>query len=141
MIHMPCHVYWKDKNGRYLGCNDRQAQSLGLHRGEDVVGKTDFELPWEEELARRFWENDQQVFRTGESKTVEELAIVNGREAVVLSLKVPLKNSHGQIVSVLGIYLGRYYPTKACRRQAHSSKGSRRSCLTSQNGILRKHAT
>ena len=27
---IPGHVYWKSKNGKYLGCNNEQATSLGL---------------------------------------------------------------------------------------------------------------
>jgi two-component system, OmpR family, aerobic respiration control sensor histidine kinase ArcB len=103
MLNFPGHVYFKDLNGVYLGCNDRQAQSLGLTIGEEVVGKTDFELPWQDELASHFWENDRQVILSGESKSVEELAIVNGKEAIVWSLKVPLKTSENKIVGLLGI--------------------------------------
>src|SRR5262245_2619798 len=92
LANMPGHVYWKNKHGVYLGCNDRQAQSLGLKQGSDVIGKTDFELPWDPQLAKRFWENDLEVLETGIAKTVEEPAIVNGAAAIVLSLKVPLKH-------------------------------------------------
>lgn len=103
LVNMPGHVYWKNKKGVYLGCNDRQAQSLGFLRGIDIIGKTDFELPWNVELAKRFWENDCEVLETGQAKTVEESAIVNGQPAIVLSLKVPLKEATGKTVGVLGI--------------------------------------
>lgn len=48
---LPGRVYWKDKNGVYLGCNDKQAESLGLKRGYEIVGKTDFEITWPKECA------------------------------------------------------------------------------------------
>ena len=57
LSHMLGHIYWKDMKGVYLGCNDKQARSLGLQEGKEVVGKTDFEL-WPVEVARRFSEND-----------------------------------------------------------------------------------
>lgn len=103
MQHIPGHVYWKDINGIYLGCNDRQAQSLGLKQGFEVVGKTDFELPWDSEIAQRFWKNDQQVLLTGASNRVEEEAIIDSQPAIVLSLKVPIKDTFGKIIGVLGI--------------------------------------
>ncbi len=101
--HLPGHVYWKNTDGIYLGCNDRQAQSLGLTLGREVIGKTDFELPWQAELAAHFWENDRQVLVSGLSKTVEEMAVIDGKAAMVWSIKVPLKTDQGQMVGVLGI--------------------------------------
>ncbi len=53
LSHMLGHLYWKNTEGVYLGCNDKQAQSLGLQKGKEVVGKTDFEL-WPVEVASRF---------------------------------------------------------------------------------------
>lgn len=103
LANMPGHVYWKNKKGVYFGCNDRQAQSLGFLCGRDVIGKTDFELPWDSELAKRFWNNDSEVLETGQAITVEESAIVNGQPAIVLSLKVPLKERSGITVGILGI--------------------------------------
>ncbi|MFT3742280.1 MAG: response regulator [Gammaproteobacteria bacterium] len=101
--NMPGHIYWKDENGMYLGCNDRQAQSLGFRRGSDVIGKTDFELPWDKESAQKFWENDLWVLKTGQAKMVEEPAIMDGQPAIMLSLKAPLKDTSGHVMGVLGI--------------------------------------
>jgi two-component system aerobic respiration control sensor histidine kinase ArcB len=97
------HFYWKNKAGIYLGCNDIQAKSLGLDNGREVVGKTDFDLPWDRELAKRFWENDREVLTTGQPKSVEESTLINGEPAVVISLKTPLKDKWGQVSGILGI--------------------------------------
>ena len=52
MEHLPAtHIYWKDLQGKYLGCNLTQAKSLGFNSSVGVVGKTDFELPWPEGCA------------------------------------------------------------------------------------------
>ncbi len=102
LSHMLGHIYWKDKSLRYLGCNDKQAQSLGLQEGKEVIGKTDFEL-WPVEVASRFSENDRSVIETGRPKVIEEQAKINGKPATMLSLKAPMKDSHGQITGILGI--------------------------------------
>ena len=65
LSNMPGHVYWKNKQGTYMGCNDRQAFSLGVKHGYEVVGKTDFELTSDTILANNFWENDLQVMKRG----------------------------------------------------------------------------
>lgn len=103
LAHMPGHVYWKNKNGVYLGCNDSQAKTLGLSFGRDVIGKTDFDLPWGQELAKAYRENDLRIMKTGVSETVEEVALINGEKVVYLSFKTSLKNKCGETVGILGI--------------------------------------
>lgn len=42
---MPFHVYWLDKNGRYLECNESQMKAFGFPPNTNVVGKSNKELP------------------------------------------------------------------------------------------------
>ncbi len=42
--HIPHAVFWKDVERRYLGCNARFAQTVGLTSFQDIVGKTDADL-------------------------------------------------------------------------------------------------
>ncbi len=94
VAHLPGHVYWKDKNGVILGCNIQQAKDAGFDSPEEIIGKTDHEMPWRgraDEICR----NDQRVIETGEAQTVEEFEY--------LSRKVPLRNRTGEVVGILGI--------------------------------------
>lgn len=100
---MPGHVYWKDKNGIYLGCNDKQAHSLGLAKGSDLIGKTDFELPWGYHKAKIFRQNDLKVMKSKQGITIEEIANFEGKESVVLSHKVPLIDIAGEVTGILGV--------------------------------------
>lgn len=100
---MPGHVYWKDANGIYLGCNDAQAKSLGFNSGKDIVGKTDKDLPWAEE-ADFLAEVDQHVMATAEIYIIEEpVTLPDGHEAIFLSQKVPLYDHLGRIIGIIGI--------------------------------------
>ncbi|HAT7956475.1 TPA: PAS domain-containing protein [Legionella pneumophila] len=103
VANMPGHVYWKDKNGVYLGCNNRQAQSLGFQFGHEIVGKTDFDLPWGENKAELFRRNDKLIMETGETQIIEEKSQVDGKDAIVLSHKSPMVNKEGDILGILGI--------------------------------------
>ncbi|QEY52323.1 PAS domain-containing sensor histidine kinase [Legionella longbeachae] len=103
IAHMPGHVYWKDKNGVYQGCNNLQAQSAGLQFGYEVIGKTDFDLPWEKEQAELIRKNDRQILETGETEVIEEIIQVKGKEAIFLSHKSPIRNKNGEIIGVLGM--------------------------------------
>ena len=44
--NLPFHFYWKDNKGKYLGCNDTQALFVGLEKGSDLFGCTDYDLCW-----------------------------------------------------------------------------------------------
>lgn len=105
VANMPGHVYWKNKHGVYLGCNDRQARSLGFSNEDMLVGKTDFDLPWEAGVAEEFRKNDIEVMCTGIAQLIEEPSQMEGQEVIVLSQKTPLKDKNGEIIGVLGISL------------------------------------
>jgi two-component system, OmpR family, aerobic respiration control sensor histidine kinase ArcB len=103
VANMPGHVYWKDKTGIYLGCNNRQAKSLGFQYGYEIVGKTDFDLPWGENKAELFQRNDQHIMEIGETEIIEEKSQVDGKDAIVLSHKSPMRDKQGNITGILGI--------------------------------------
>ena len=103
VANMPGHVYWKDKTGVYLGCNNRQAKSLGFQYGYEIVGKTDFDLPWGENKAELFQRNDQHIMEIGETEIIEEKSQVDGKDAIVLSHKSPMRDKQGNITGILGI--------------------------------------
>ena len=103
MAEMPGHVYWKDVNGIYLGCNNRQAQSLGFKAGSDIIGKTDFDLPWDTHIAKKFRENDLRIMANGTTEIVEESSIMGGKESIVLSQKTPITDDNNVVIGILGI--------------------------------------
>lgn len=102
---IPAHIYWKDIEGRYLGCNTTQAKNLGLKSNAEIVGRTDFELPWPDKCATEFRENDLEVMKNGVIKTAEEKSVMDGRDVVVLSQKVPLRSRGGDVIGLLGVSL------------------------------------
>jgi len=99
---MPGHVYWKDVNGVLLGCNDIQARDAGLATRQEIVGKTDYDMPWSKQadILRKV---DKEIIETGIPKTIEEPStLADGTEAIFLSRKVPLRFK-GKIVGIVGI--------------------------------------
>ena len=43
---VPMHVFWRDKELRYLGCNTAGALSARLPDPDAIVGLTEHDLPW-----------------------------------------------------------------------------------------------
>lgn len=99
---MPGHVYWKDTQGQFMGCNDAQAETAGFKR-EEMVGKIDADMPWADQAAY-LRENDQAVIQADKEITVEEESkLPNGDTAIFLSKKTPLKDDEERTVGVLGV--------------------------------------
>ncbi|MDY6941184.1 MAG: PAS domain-containing protein [Cyanobacteriota bacterium] len=48
---LPQAYFWKDLSSRYLGCDRQFARLVGLEHPEEIVGKTDRDLPWKPEIA------------------------------------------------------------------------------------------
>ena len=43
---LPAAIFWKDKNSVFLGCNQYFASLAGLTSPKEIIGKTDYNLPW-----------------------------------------------------------------------------------------------
>ncbi len=104
---MPGNVYWIDRNGVYLGCNDQQAKAAGLKDRTEIVGKRNQDLPWNYQagsLPEDLDRVNREVIESGEPKTIEEPATLKGnKKTMFLSSKVPLRNKQGEIIGLLGI--------------------------------------
>jgi PAS domain S-box-containing protein len=103
---IPFHVFWKDQDSVYIGCNDRMAAVSGLAHPDEIRGKTDYELPWTREQADWFRQCDRQVMDAGEPLfNIEETQRqADGTDAVALTSKVPLRDDDNNVIGVLGVY-------------------------------------
>ncbi len=102
---MPGNVYWLDKFGTYQGCNDNQAQLIGLRSRKEIVGKRNIEIPGFL-IPTVLDKHNETVITTGKKLSVEEPAILpNGEDAIFLSNKVPLFNDDNEVIGMVGISL------------------------------------
>ncbi len=106
MKSIPQAVFWKDRRCVYMGCNPIFARHAGLLSPEEVVGKTDYELCWRKEEADGYRQIDMRVMETNtpEYHIIESQLQANDKQAWVETNKVPLHNSAGEVVGILGTY-------------------------------------
>ena len=64
---LPGSIYWKDKEGYYLGGNDTMLEMTGM---SSIVGKTDFDMPWAD-TAQILRDNDLKVMSLNEALEIE----------------------------------------------------------------------
>jgi diguanylate cyclase (GGDEF)-like protein/PAS domain S-box-containing protein len=102
--NIPQRIFWKDRESRYLGCNLAFARDTGLAYPEQVLGKTDFDMPWRG-MAEMLRAVDREVAATGVPKMNFELDItIGGVHRVGVASKIPLTDSDGKVIGVLGSY-------------------------------------
>ncbi|MFZ5563511.1 MAG: PAS domain S-box protein, partial [Thermodesulfobacteriota bacterium] len=103
---MPQSIFWKDAKGRYLGCNRAFARAAGLEHPRQIIGKTDFDLPWPREDAETYRKADREVLENNRPQyhTIEPMQQLDGTRLWVDKSKVPLVDENGQPFAVLGIY-------------------------------------
>jgi len=104
--NIPHFVFWKDRHSVFLGCNKPFAKSAQLNAPEDIVGLTDYDLPWKKSESDSYRADDQMVMCTDQPKLLieEQQTFENGEEMNLLTSKVPLHDRNGQVTGVLGIY-------------------------------------
>ena len=102
---MPCYVYWKDRDFRYLGCNEKTLEIMGMSSFKDVVGKTDYDFGWELTLVNAYKKMDQEIIETGHSKLDIEQTLLNreGKKFNLLVNKMPLYNQKGEVIGIVGV--------------------------------------
>jgi PAS domain S-box-containing protein len=102
---IPVRVFWKDRAGRYLGCNTPFARDAGVATIADVLGKTDHDFTWHPQ-AERYRGDDQAVISTGEPilSYEEPQTAPDGAELWLRTTKLPLRDGAGAVIGVLGIY-------------------------------------
>ena len=103
---IPQSVFWKDRAGVYLGCNAVFARAAGFSSPDDVVGKTDFELPWPRAEAEAYRADDREVIEHNHPKRhiIEQLLRADSEHIWVDTTKIPLIDAAGQPYGVLGVY-------------------------------------
>jgi PAS domain S-box-containing protein len=104
--HIPQRVFWKDKEGRFLGCNKACAGDAGVSTPQDLVGKTAYDIPHWRSDADLYAADDREVMLTGRGKIgyEESLVRLDGAQRWARVSKVPLPGSTGGVIGVLGTY-------------------------------------
>ncbi len=103
---VPVRIFWKDKDSVYLGCNKLFAQDAGYKEPSDIIGKSDFELPWTTE-AQGYVDDDRNVLSTGKDKLSyeEQQTHADGSKVWVNTSKTLLKSEDDSTIGVLGTYV------------------------------------
>ncbi len=104
MDTIPQQIYWKDTHSTYLGCNRNFAHAAGLEGQEEIMGKTDFVLPWDRDAVERLRAGDLRVMGTGQPEyhVIESGRDAEGGQTWAATDRIPLWDAEGGVVGILG---------------------------------------
>jgi hypothetical protein len=98
---LPGEVYWKNRGGVYLGCNDNYAKRLGLVSQKELIGKkaSDF---FDTGCGFDFESFERAVMETGLIKSFEAPPSFS-KEQMHLFYNIPLKNEKSEVIGLLSM--------------------------------------
>jgi hypothetical protein len=103
LTDLSLYIFAKDKNLKYLFCNENLAEAAGLDSPSQIIGKTDCDI---------FWKKHADFYRRGDAKAITGETRVNIPEiqsqpkgiANILVTKTQLMDSNENCVGVIGSY-------------------------------------
>ncbi|MBP0022801.1 MAG: PAS domain-containing sensor histidine kinase, partial [Roseofilum sp. SID2] len=59
--HIPEAIFWKDCSSIFVGCNQYFAEFVGLNSPSEIIGKTDYDLPYKPEEKEKYRADDRRI--------------------------------------------------------------------------------
>ncbi len=103
LYNLPEKVFHKDRDSVYVSCNRNYAADFGLEP-EQMVGKTDYDL-FPRDTAAKYRADDSRVMASGKTEEIEEIYYLStGEQRLIRTVKAALRNEHGQVTGILGVF-------------------------------------
>jgi len=101
---IPVAVFFKDKEGKYTGCNDAFTEIMGV-TSDEIKGKTVHEI-WPSELADTYHRKDLELMQEKKHQVYEFQVIdKNGAMRPVIYAKDILLDADGEVGGLVGAFL------------------------------------
>ncbi len=103
--HSPDHIYFKDRESRFIKCSQKQAERYKARDVADVIGKTDLDF-FDEPHALKARADEEEIMRTG-NPVLDRVEKVHrkgeDKPAWSLTNKMALRNKSGDIIGTFGL--------------------------------------
>jgi PAS domain S-box-containing protein len=101
---IPTAAFYKDKNGKYLGCNNAFTEIMGV-TSEEIHGKTVFEL-WPSDQAKTYHQNDINLMNNPHHQTYEfEITDKDNNIRPVIYAKDVFYDKQGNVAGLIGSFM------------------------------------
>ncbi|MEG3990030.1 PAS domain S-box protein [Microcoleus sp. S28C3] len=101
--NIPQLIVWKDRDSVYLGGNKNLANVAGFNHPSEIVGLTDYDMPWKPEETEFFRACDRRIMATNtpEYHIIEPQLQADGTQRWLDTNKIPLHDNNGNVVGIL----------------------------------------
>ena len=102
--NVPDQIFARDRNCRFILNNLSDARVMGVSDPATLLGKSDDDF-YPPELADRYQADDRRVMESNQTLNNHEEPVItaNGEQRWVSTTKVPLHNSQGSVIGLVGI--------------------------------------
>jgi PAS domain S-box-containing protein len=101
--NLPDHLYFKDRESRFIRNSKSHALSFGLSDPDQLRGKSDFDF-FSKDAANKAFEDEKEIMSTGKYVSMEEqLTRKDNSVAWFSAVKLPLRDNDGNIIGTFGI--------------------------------------
>lgn len=99
-------IFWKDKDSRFIDCNQAFAEDAGFSCPAEVIGKTELDMPWGKDSGAYHLHTDQTILESGEPILSFEQALnrPNNKTSWILTSKIATRDSSGKVNGILVMY-------------------------------------
>ena len=97
-------VFFKDLDLVYVGASDSFARLVGMEKGTDLIGLTDFDI-FSPALARKYTKDDRAMLCSGCAIDgyIEPLPDKNGKKSYSSTHKYPIRDKCGKLIGLCGV--------------------------------------
>lgn len=132
---IPSPAFFKDPEGRYLGCNRAFELFCGLKR-EDIVGKTLFDI-WPPDRAQIYNAADEALLKAPGSQSYEApIRYADGTDHDVIFHRATFKKADGSLGGIVGVFWDITERKRAERALRRSEERFRRIVENAPFGVL-----
>jgi PAS domain S-box-containing protein len=101
---IPVAVFYKDREGRYLGCNPMFTQIMGVS-SEEITGKTVQEL-WPGDLAAVYHQKDLELMANPQPQIYEfQMRDKHGETRQTIYAKDVFRDDHNEVAGIIGAFV------------------------------------
>lgn len=101
---IPDLIFYKDMNGRFLGCNHTFAEKVLGMKEEDIIGKTDLDIVGSEEMAETIRKRDMEILANNATTVSEDdIILADGTKIKIEGAITPFSDEVGKPAGLIAI--------------------------------------
>ena len=94
-------IFYKDLNHRYIGCNEKFAEFLGLSE-EEMIGKSDYDF-FDKKTADYYREMNEEIIQNQRKIVYKQWVDFHGKKVYALTSKTALVDKNKKVIGVVGV--------------------------------------